>query len=202
MYRWFDTNLIRKSTPEFELEETPQTLPKNFRFKGKTIAVSEWIESSGTTGLVVMADNKVAFEKYYQGNAAQSQAISWSVGKSFVSAMIGFAVADGSIKSLQDPVGQYVPLRKKSGYANVSIQDVLEMSSGIDFNEDYADPKSGINQLGKEIFFGRSTNEWIARLQQARPPGKEFQYISVNTQVLGMVLEAATKQKLASYMEK
>lgn len=202
MHQWFDTNLIRKGATEFELEETPQTLPKNFRFKGKTIAVSEWIESSGTTGLVVMADNKLAFEQYYQGNTSQSQAISWSVGKSFVSAMIGFAVADGSIKSLHDPVGQYVPLLKKSGYANVSIQDVLEMSSGIDFSEDYADPKSGINQLGKEIFFGCSTNEWIARLQQARPPGKEFHYISVNTQVLGMVLEAATKQKLASYMEK
>ncbi len=61
---------------------------------------------------------------------------------------------------------------------------------------------SGINQLGQEIFFGRSTNEWIARLQKAGPPGKEFHYISVNTQVLGMVLEAATGQKLASYMEK
>jgi CubicO group peptidase (beta-lactamase class C family) len=76
------------------------------------------------------------------------------------------------------------------------------MSSGIDFNEDYSDPESGINQLGQEIFFGRSTNEWIARLQKAGPPGKEFHYISANTQVLGMVLEAATGQKLASYMEK
>ena len=202
MHRLFDTNLIRKSAQVSELEETPQALPKDFSFKGKTIDISDWIKTSGTTGLVVMADNKVAFEQYYQGNTAQSLAISWSIGKSFVSSLIGFALADGSIKSLQDPVGQYVPLLKESGYADVSIQNVLEMSSGIDFDENYANPKSGINQLGKEIFFGRSTNEWIARLQKAGPPGKEFHYISVNTQVLGMVLEAATKQKLASYMEK
>lgn len=202
MPKLFDTNLIRNSGPVFELEAAPQELPKDFSFQGKTIAISDWIKNSDTTGLVVMADNKLVFEQYYKGNTAESQAISWSVGKSFVSALIGFALADGSIKSLQDPVGQYVPLLKDSGYADVSIQDVLEMSSGIDFDENYADPKSGINQLGEEIFLGRSTNEWVAKLQKSGPPGKEHHYISVNTQVLGMVLEASTGQKLASYMEK
>jgi hypothetical protein len=198
----FDSNLIPDSGPVFELEVAPQQLPQDFSFQGKTIAISDWIKSSGTTGLVVLANGKLVFEDYYQGNDAQSQAISWSVGKSFVSALIGFAMADGSISSLQDPVGDYVPLLRQSGYADVSIQDVLEMSSGIDFNEDYADPQSGINQLGEEIFLGRSTNEWIARLQKAGPAGREHHYISVNTQVLGMVLEAATGEKLASYMEK
>ncbi len=198
----FDSNLIRNTGPVFELDAAPQALPESFNFQGKTIAISDWIEQSGTTGLVVMANGKLAFEAYYQGNDAQSQAISWSVGKSFVSALIGFALADGSIKSLQDPVGDYVPLLKDSGYVDVSIQDVLEMASGIDFNEDYADPTSGINQLGEEIFLGRSTNEWIAKLQKAGPAGQENHYISVNTQVLGMVLEAATGQKLADYMEK
>jgi len=149
-----------------------------------------------------MANGKLAFEKYYQGNDASTQAISWSVGKSFVSALIGFALADGSIKSLQDPMDHYVPLLKQGGYNDVSIQDVLEMSSGIDFNEDYADPNSGINKLGQAIFFGRSTNEWIANLPKAKLAGMENHYISVDTQVLGMVLEAATGQKLATYMEK
>ncbi|SDU35517.1 CubicO group peptidase, beta-lactamase class C family [Pseudomonas pohangensis] len=198
----FDSNLIPDSGPVFELEVAPQQLPQDFSFQGRTIAISDWIKTSGTTGLVVLANGKLVFEDYYQGNDAQSQAISWSVGKSFVSALIGFALADGSISSLQDPVGDYVPLLRQSGYADVSIQDVLEMSSGIDFNEDYADPQSGINQLGEEIFLGRSTNEWIARLQMAGPAGREHHYISVNTQVLGMVLEAATGEKLASYMEK
>ncbi len=197
----FNSNPIRNTGPVDELASAPQALPKDFSFDGKQLAISDWIRQSGTTGLVVMANRKLAFEEYFQGNDASTQAISWSVGKSFVSALIGFALADGSIKSLQEPVGDYVPLLRQGGYADVSIQDVLEMSSGIDFNEDYADPDSGINQLGQEIFLGRSTNKWIAKLAKAKPAGTENHYISVNTQVLGMVLEAATKQKLAIYME-
>ena len=121
MPKLFDTNLIRNNGPVFELEEATQALPKDFIFQGKTIATDDWIRDSDTTGLVVLADSKLVFEEYYQGNTAESQAISWSVGKSFVSALIGFALADGSIKSLQDPVGQYVPMLKASGYADVSI---------------------------------------------------------------------------------
>lgn len=201
-YEWFDTNRIRKGNLVFVFKKAPQALPQNFEFKDETISIRDWIKSSGTTGLVVIADNKLVFEQFYQGNTAQSRPISWSVGKSFVSALIGFALADGSIESLQDPVDRYVPLLENSGYSGVSIQDVLEMSSGIDFSENYADPESGINAMGTQIFLGRSTNAWIAGLQRARDPGEVFHYISVNTQVLGMVLEAATNQKLASYMEK
>jgi CubicO group peptidase (beta-lactamase class C family) len=91
-----------------------------------------------------------------------SRAISWSVAKSFVSALIGFAVVAGKIR-LQDPVDKHVTLLKNSGYERVSIQDVLGMSSGIDFNENYADPDSGNNQLGKQMFFGRPTNKWIGK---------------------------------------
>ncbi len=204
MPKLLKSNLIRNAGPVYELESAIQTLPQDFSFsfEDKLIAISDWIKQSGTTGLVVMANDKLAFEKYYQGNDASTQVISWSVGKSFVSALIGFALADGSIKSLQDPVNDYVPLLKQGGYKDVSIQDVLEMSSGIDFSEDYADANSGINQLGQAIFFGSSTNEWIAKLRKAKPAGTENHYISVDTQVLGMVLEAATKQKLAAYMEK
>jgi CubicO group peptidase (beta-lactamase class C family) len=223
--RAFETNRIVRSGPIFEFVRAPQSLLTDeniyeiaktfrevqagevkfldivFRFNDNQKTIREWIKTTGTTGMVVVADNQVAFEQYYQGNTAESQAISWSVAKSFVSALIGFAVTEGKI-SLQDPVDQHVPLLKQSGYRGVSIQDVLEMSSGIDFNEGYADPDSGINQLGKQIFFGRSTNKWIANLQK-KPglSGKEFDYISVNTQVLGMVLEAATGQKLANYMQ-
>ncbi len=201
MHRLFYTNLIRKSAHTSVLEESRKSLPEKFRFNGNTISIRDWILKSGTTGLVVMNDNKLVFEQYYQGNTAQSRAISWSVAKSFVSALIGFAVTDGSIESLHDPVGKYVPQLSQSSYANVNIQDFLEMSTGIEFNEDYGDPNSDIRQLGREIFFGYSTNKRIASLPTSGPPGEAFDYISANTQVLGMVLEAATKQKLARYME-
>lgn len=220
-----DANPILRSGEIFELVQKPQTVAEEksfdgnpkpltdekanatamldtvFNFDGHAIAINDWIKTSGTTGLVVVADNRIVFEQYYQGNHVESLAISWSVAKSFVSALIGFEVADGKI-CLQDPVDKHVAQLKGSGFQGVSIQDVLEMSSDIDFSEDYADPDSGINQLGQQIRYGRSTNKWIAKLQ--KKPGltsKEFDYISVNTQVLGMVLEAATGQKLSSYMQ-
>lgn len=201
MNRLFDTNLVKRSGPVINLTYTEQVLPSQFRFMDETISVSNWIETSGTTGLVVIANDRIVFERYYQGNNAQSSVISWSIGKSFVSALVGFAVADGKIE-LGDPVEKHVPMLKNSGYEGVSIQDVLEMSTGIDFSENYADSESGICKLGEEIFFGRSTNDWITMLRKKPSLSvKEFDYISANTQILGMVLEAATEQKLSAYME-
>lgn len=176
-------------------------LPEKFQFQGQDYRLQDWIASTGTTSLMVVADGNVAFEQYYQGNTAQTEAISWSLGKSFVSSLIGFAVADGSIKSLRDPVSDYVPLLKGGGYQGVPIQDVLEMSSGVDFDENYANPDAGINVLGQRIFLGQTTNDWVAQRKRAKAPGTEHHYISIDTQVLGMVLEAATGKSVAQYMQ-
>ncbi|MFZ3183841.1 MAG: serine hydrolase [Pseudomonas sp.] len=196
----FDSHEIRRSGNVLPLATAPRELPQDFSFQGKQLPVAQWIESSGTTGLLVLANDKIAYEAYFQGNSAESQAISWSLCKSFVSALIGMALADGSIKSLHDPVSDYAPILKGSGYDGIALQDVLEMSSGIRFSEDYANPNAEINQLGRSIALGRSTDDWIAQLQREKPAGLEHQYVSANTQVLGMVLKAATGKSLADYM--
>lgn len=201
MPRYFNSIAMHNRAEVLPWQNAPKPLPVSFQFQGKDYALQEWIASTGTTGLMVVADGKVAFEQYYQGNTAQTEAISWSLGKSFVSSLVGFALADGSIKSLRDPVSDYVPLLKGGGYDGVPIQDVLEMSSGIDFDEDYANPDAGINQLGQRIFLGQTTNDWIAQRQRSKTPGTEHHYISIDTQVLGMVLEAATGKSLAQYMQ-
>lgn len=201
MPRYFNSIAMRNSAEvlPWSVEEKP--LPASFQFQGKEYILKDWIAQTGTTGLMVVADGKVAFEQYYQGNTAQTEAISWSLGKSFVSSLIGFALADGSIKSLRDPVSDYVPSLKGGGYEGVPIQDVLEMSSGIEFDEDYANPDAGINVLGQRIFLGQTTNDWIAQRKRAKAPGTEHHYISIDTQVLGMVLEAATGKSVAQYMQ-
>jgi CubicO group peptidase (beta-lactamase class C family) len=201
MPSFFNSVAMHNSGEVMPWPVAPQVLPPSFKFVGKEYALQDWITSTGTTGLMVVADGKVAFEQYYQDNTAQTEAISWSLGKSFVSSLVGFALADGSIKSLRDPVSQYVPALKGGGYEGVSIQDVLEMSSGIDFDEDYANPDAGINQLGQRIFLGQTTNDWVAQRKRAKAPGTEHHYISIDTQVLGMVLEAATGKGLAQYMQ-
>lgn len=196
----FDARDIPRGPRVLPLEEHPRALPDSFRFQGSEVAVDDWLEESGTTGMLVMVDDRIAYESYFQGNQRHSQAISWSVGKSFVSALVGIALAEGAIRSLDDPVSDYAPLLKGGGYEGVPLRDVLEMASGIDFSEDYADPDAGINRLGETLALGGSTNAWVAKLRRAGEPGRQHHYISVDTQVLGMVLEGATGRRLADYM--
>ena len=196
----FDSREIPKGPKVLPLQERPQALPERFRFQGREVALDDWLADSGTTGMLVLANDRIAYERYFQGNGPQTRAISWSVGKSFVSALVGIALAEGAIRSLDDPVSDYAPLLKGGGYEGVPLRDVLEMASGIDFSEDYADPDAGINRLGETLALGGSTNAWVAKLRRAGEPGRQHHYISVDTQVLGMVLEGATGRKLADYM--
>jgi CubicO group peptidase (beta-lactamase class C family) len=89
--------------------------------------------------MIVIKDNKIAFEEYWLGNDDKSVVISWSVAKSMISALIGIAVDEGLIRSVHDPVTDYVPFLKGTGYDKVPIKHVLQMSSGIGFNENYGD---------------------------------------------------------------
>lgn len=196
----FQSRLIPKGPDVLPLVANPRPMPASFRFQDREIALNDWLVSSGTTGILVMADDRVAYERYFQGYDAQSQAISWSIGKSFVSALVGIALSEGSIRSLTDPVGDYAPSLKGSGYDGVPLRDVLQMASGIDFSEDYADPGAGINQLAQTIALGGSADAWVAKLQRASEPGRQHHYVSADTQVLGMVLKGATGRNLSDYM--
>ncbi|MGA9662822.1 serine hydrolase [Pseudomonas hunanensis] len=196
----FDAHEIARADKQTSWAEESKALPVRFTFAGKEVAIDEWLTRTGTTGLAVIHNDKLAYERYFQGYQPQSQAIAWSVSKSFVSALAGIAIAEGAIKSVRDPVTLYVPALKGSGYDGVALEDVLEMSSGVAFNEDYADPKADINQLGEVLAYGRSVNDWVAALKQRdRAGGTQHHYISVDTQVIGMVIEAVTGKSLSDY---
>ncbi|HUE91516.1 serine hydrolase [Pseudomonas sp.] len=195
----FDSREIFRQGKKTDFATQEHTLPNSFSFQGKEIAIPEWLARTGTTGLMVIHNDKIAHESYFQGYEPQSQAIAWSVSKSFVSALVGIAIADGSIKSVRDPVTDYVPALKGSGYDGVALEDVLEMSSGVAFSEDYADPNSDINKLGEILAFGRSVNQWTTNLKRELPPATRHHYISVDTQVAGMVITAATGKSLSDY---
>lgn len=196
----FQSRPVPRTGVVLPLSESPQALPERFAFNGREIAVSDWLVDSGTTGLLVMSADRIAYERYFQGYRPQSRAISWSVGKSFVSALVGIALAEGAIGSVRDPVSDYVPALRGGGYDGVPLQDVLEMASGIDFKEDYADPDAHINRLGQVIALGGSADAWVAGLRREVAPGSRNHYASADTQVLGMVLKAATGRGLADYM--
>ncbi|SDE73850.1 serine hydrolase domain-containing protein [Kordiimonas lacus] len=192
---------IRKSGPTMTFTENLTALPERFSYQGEGVDTEAFLERRATTALFVLKDDEVRFEQYYQGTTGDDLRASWSVGKSVVGMLMGHAVADGRI-NLDETVDHYVPSLKGSGFEGVRVEDVLQMSSGIAWNEDYSDFNSDINRMGRLMALGGSLDELAASLEQAHEPGTKWRYVSMNTHVLGMVLRAATGQTLPALMEK
>jgi CubicO group peptidase (beta-lactamase class C family) len=197
----FYSREIHRGGDVFTFKRDIKKLPDEYTFKGKSKSVSSFIDHTSTTGLVVVKDDTIIFEKYYRGNTESSKAISWSVAKSFVSALFGIAVAEGYIKDINQPVTDYLPSLKSSGYNGVSIKNVLQMSSGVRFNEDYGDFTSDINRMGMYFALNMPLADFVASLKSERQQGIFNHYISMDTQVLGMILRTATGKNLSEYAQ-
>ena len=198
---WNTREIRRSDTPYISPKEQPINLPEAFSYKGKTFNSNEYLDSSFTTGFLVLQNDSLTFEKYYLGSTDTTRTISWSVAKSFVSALFGIAVEEGYIKSLDQRVDEYLPNLKGSGYEGVKIKDVLQMASGVKFNEDYGDFNSDINRWSRSFAWGASQDKFAATLKREVPPGTYRHYVSINTQVLGMILVKATGKSLTQYLE-
>ncbi|MEM9584325.1 MAG: serine hydrolase [Pseudomonadota bacterium] len=164
--------------------------------------VADWIEQRNVTALVVLKDGQIVAEDYFLNTSPQDRRIGWSIAKSFLSATFGIAVQDGHIPDLNAPVTDYVPKLKGSAYDGVRILDVLQMSSGVTFDEDYLDYDSDINRMGRILALGGSMDGFATGLtERDRPAGEMFEYTSIDTHVLAMVLRAATGRSLLDYMQ-
>lgn len=202
LHEAFPSRTLEASTTPFTYPKSKnQALPSHFDFEGNSLSIPQFLEDSKTTGFLIIQNDSITFENYYLGNHASQVNISWSVAKSFISTLFGIAVDEGYINSLSQNVEEYVPELVGSAYEGVQIKDVLQMSSGIKFNEDYADFKSDINRWGRHFAFGRSQDKFAASLTREREPGTYNKYISIDTHVLGMILTRATKQSITDYMQ-
>lgn len=175
-------------------------LPSFFQYKGEEKKVDEFLVRRTTTALLVIKDDAIKFEEYYLGTKEDDLRISWSVGKSFVSALMGIAVG-GDLIDIEKPVDAYVPSLRGSGYEGVSVKDVLYMSSGVGWDENYSDFFSDINKMGRALSVSGSLDDFSATLEREREPGTKWKYVSMDTHVLGMVIRAATGQTLPEYMQ-
>ncbi|SDY65096.1 CubicO group peptidase, beta-lactamase class C family [Jannaschia faecimaris] len=156
------------------------------------VGAEQWIIDRQITGLVVLRGGAVAHESYYLGTGPDDLRISWSVAKSFLSLLTGILVDEGRI-DLSDPVEKYAPVLATSAYAGATVQDILQMESGVAFDEDYFDPDSDINRMGRVIALGGALDEFTAALDtRDRAPGEAMTYVSMDSHVLGMVLRGAT----------
>ena len=162
----------------------------------------EWIEQRSVTALVVLKDGEIHHESYHLGTGAEDRRISWSVAKSFLSALFGIVLSDGAIDSIDDKVIKYVPELKGTAYDQASIKDVLQMSSGVTFNEDYLDFWSDINRMGRVVALGMSLDDFTKSLDQNdAAPGMAWHYVSIDTHVIGMVMRGATGRNIPDLMQ-
>ena len=200
MNKIFPTRNIDASKNPRPLEKKIQTLPKTFLFDGEEKNLEEYLDYFWSDGLIVIHKNKIVYEDYWLGNNEKKKHISWSISKSFVSALIGIAFDEGLIDSLNDPITKYLDDFKDTGYEGVSIKDILQMSTGVLFNEDYSDPNSDINRFGRAIATGTSMRDFSKTLTRERSPGSYMHYVSINTQVLGFLLQKITKKSISEYL--
>ena len=181
----------------FVWPENPAALPETVEVAGKPRDLQKLLAELETTALIVIKDGEILNENYYLGTDKDDLRISWSVAKSFMSGLYGQALESGQIKSLDDNVETYAPSLKGSAYEGASIRNVLNMASGIRFNEDYMDPKSDINKMGRVLGLGQSMDAFAASLiEREAEPGKRWQYVSIDTHIAAMVLRGATGKSL------
>ena len=181
-------------------EGSPINLPEQFNFDGQALKTEDILSETDTSALLVLQNGKLRFEEYYLTGGRDVQWISWSVAKSFVSALVGIAVAEGAINSIDDPVSNYVPTLYGSGYDGVRIEDILQMSSGVRWSEDYSDPDAEVHRLSA-VMAGEATLEaFVAGMVREIEPGTVCQYNSADTQVLGLLLTYATGRSVTDYM--
>lgn len=201
MDRIFPARYIEPSARPFVFARAERPLSVNYTVEGRRISLEEAIERLQMTGLLVIQDDKILYERYFQGADAQSQFTSWSVAKSFVATLVGMALADGRLRSLDDPITDYVPALRDSGYDGVSIRHILQMASGVEFDETYGKRSSDINRFFMKVFvLGRSADRVVAGYERGLMPGQVFHYISIDTHALGMLLRVLYDQPLAELL--
>jgi CubicO group peptidase (beta-lactamase class C family) len=153
-------------------------------------------------GLLVLVDGKVRLERYAHGQTAGGRWPSFSVVKSITSTLVGAALQDGFIRSVDDPVTQYIPELAGSAYDGVTVRQVLTMTSGVKWNEDYSDPASDVVRFYQTPVEPGvdATVSYLRKLPREAPPGQKWVYKTGETNLLGVLVAAATKKPLADYL--
>ena len=183
------------------LSKTPL---KNVRFEanGKHYDLFDYLALNRVAGLLILKNGEVVLEDYELGTGPETHWPSYSMAKSASSMLIGAALQDGSIGSLDDPVTKYVPALKGGAYEGVSVRNVIQMASGVKWDETYTDPNSDRRKL-LEIQLEQKPGtvlKYMTRLSRAGAPGTIWNYNTGETFVVGAVLEGATHKPLAKYL--
>ncbi len=164
----------------------------------KNIVVFDSIlKKSKTVAFLVVRNDSVLYEWYAENKNETTQFTSFSMAKSYVSALIGIAIEEGKIKSVKEPITNYIKDFRNPGLEKVTIEHLLNMRTGIQYDENYFSPIGNV----AVSYYGRNLDRHVSKLEINKEPDQSFEYISVATQMLGMILEEATGNTLSEYCE-
>jgi CubicO group peptidase (beta-lactamase class C family) len=200
-YKKFPSRPVASPAQAFHFIEAQENqalkMPKEIRLKKNTYIFEEALEKSGTVSFLVIRNDSLLYEKYFDRYEEASIIPSFSVAKSFVSALVGIAVAEGHIKSVDEPVTRYLKDLDEEKFGRITIEHLLDMRSGIRYNEGYLNPFGDV----AKYYYGLDLKKYVGKHGIRQAPGQSFDYISLNTQLLGLILEAATGQTLDAYLQ-
>jgi CubicO group peptidase (beta-lactamase class C family) len=179
-----------------------QPIDPTFEIAGTRHTVASYMDAYRASGVLVIKDGKVILERYGLGRGPEDRWTSFSVAKSVTSTLVGAAVRDGHIKSLDDPVSRYVPEMKGSAYDDVTVRQLITMTSGVKWNEDYQDLDSDVAKVGLSILEPgvNPVVSYMRRLPRARPPGSRFSYSTGETDLAGILVSKAVGKPLSQYL--
>jgi CubicO group peptidase (beta-lactamase class C family) len=174
----------------------PQYWPLDSNFNKVVISDSllKIMDSNDTHAFLVFQDGKLLYEKYWDGYTPKTLSGSFSAAKSMISLLIGIALDEGKIKSLEEPVGNYVPHFKEAGLEKVRIKDLLTMSSGTTYKESDKSYFS-MNAYG---YYGDDEEYMVNKMAFKEPAGVQWDYRSGDTQVLGLIVEKVFGQNIST----
>jgi CubicO group peptidase (beta-lactamase class C family) len=187
-HKKFQARQLHNGPIKFNFQTTKNgKFPKEFL----NVPFDTYLEDNKTVAFLIIKNDTLQYEKYFKGYDKQSIVPSFSMAKSVTSILIGCAIDEGFIKSIDEPITRYIPELVTNGFEKVTIKHLLQMTSGIAFNESYINPFGD----AASFYYGRNLRKQITKMQLKHEPGKQFEYVSGNTQLLGLVLERALNGK-------
>jgi CubicO group peptidase (beta-lactamase class C family) len=199
MNRISPTRTVVAGGDPFPLEPAPLDLSDvTYQVDGETYRLTDHLQKKALVGIIVVKDGEVLMEHYAPGNDEESVWISFSVTKSVTSMLIGAAIQDGFIESVDEPVVNYLPRLRGTGYEKATIRNVLNMASGIRWDETYADPESDVAAAGGAN--GLELVTYLGTLPTNAKPGAKFNYNTGETNLVGEILRAAIGNNAATYL--
>lgn len=198
----FAAETIEKGDESFEFIPAPPGIaerkaPKKLTIGGQEMSFEDALTENKTVALLIIHKDTIVYEKYFRKYAEDTPHTSFSVAKSFISALIGIAIEEGHIKSVDDPVTDYLDDFKNDGFEKITIQDLLDMRSGVKFQENYFNPFG----LVAKYYYGLNIKKYTRKLEVERPADERFDYRSIDTQLLALILEKATGRPVYDYLE-